>query len=161
LFPVSCSGRMNYYILKQDQRILNQPMVMSCPKGIDPVEWIRGTVQPAPPSSMRFAMSPNSSKNRPAIISGILTFFHERFIELLNGLGVDNFQHFPVELKNPEGGIEHTYSVINVIGLLSAVDKSASVFTPMPTGGPGHLRSFKIDPAKAEGQRFFRLAEAP
>jgi hypothetical protein len=152
---------MNYYILRQDRRILNQPTVMRCPREIDPVEWIDGTLRPAPPIPLRLTLSANSSTSRGAIIGGLLTLFHQRFREDLTSLGIDNIQYFPVELQNPEGAIEHSYFLINVFGLLRAVDVSASVFEPMPTGGQGDLRSFKIDAAKAMGQRFFRLAEAP
>jgi hypothetical protein len=71
-------------------------------------------------------------------------------------LGIDNIQYFPVELQNTEGGIEHAYYLINVLGRLKAEHVSASVFAPMPSG-KGDLLSFKVDPAKAVGQRFFRL----
>jgi len=152
---------MSHYILRQDQRILNQPAVTRCPREIDPVEWIEGTVRPAPPSPLRLVLSENSGTARGAIIGGLLTLFHQRFRDDLTSLGIDNIQYFPVELQNPEGGIEHNYLLINVLGLVRAVDVSASVFEPMPTGGQGHLKSFKIDPAKAAGQRLFRLAEAP
>jgi hypothetical protein len=152
---------MNYYILRQDHRIPNQPTVMRCPDEIDPVDWIEGTVRPAPSSPLRLVMSERSGTFRGVIIEGLLTLFHQKFKDDLTSLGIDNIQYFPVELQNPEGGIEHKYHLINVLGLLRAVDASASVIEPMPTGGQGRLRSFKIDPAKAIGQRFFRLAEAP
>jgi len=76
-------------------------------------------------------------------------------------LGIDNIQYFPVELENPEGQIETKYSLVNVIGMLDAVDKSSSVIEPRATGGRGWLRSFKIDAAAARGKRLFRVVDAP
>lgn len=155
------ADKMNYYILKQDDRILEQPSVMSVSSDIDPLEWIDGKILMSPPPPARLSMSPRSSKFRGAIIGGLVTLFHQRFIDELTRLGVDNIQYFPVELENPEGKIETTYSLVNVVGLLKAVDVQASDIEDMGTGGRGHLKSFKIDPAATKGQRIFRIVEAP
>ena len=76
-------------------------------------------------------------------------------------LGIDNLQYFPVELENPEGEIETQYSLVNVIGMLDAVDKANSSIEARATGGRGWLKSFQIDTAAARGHRIFRIAEAP
>jgi len=152
---------MNYYILQQDPRIIEQPSLLRCPENIDPLELLRGKILPVPDTPIRLSLSPRSSDYRGCIIDGIVTLFHKHFIEGLTRLGIDNFQRFPVELTNPEGGIELAYSLINVIGLLEAVDVKQSVIEPRETGGRGQLYSFKIDPTKTMGQRLFRLAEAP
>jgi hypothetical protein len=152
---------MNYYILQQDPRIIEQPSLLGCPENIDPFDLIRGKILPEPNTPIRLSLSPRSGDYRGCIIDGIVTLFHEYFIEELTRLGVDNVQHFPVELTNPEGEIELAYSLINVIGLLEAVDVNQSVIEPRATGGRGQLYSFKIDPTKTMGQRLFRLAEAP
>lgn len=152
---------MNYYILQQDPRIIEQPSLLNCPSNIDPFDLIRGKILPVPNAPIRLSLSPRSSDYRGCIIDGIVTLFHEYFITELTRLGIDNFQSFPVELTNPEGEIEIAYSLINVIELLEAVDVKKSVIKPRATGGRGQLYSFKIDPAKTMGQRLFRLAEAP
>ena len=152
---------MNYYILQQDPRIIEQPSLLGGPKNIDPFDLIRGKTVPVPNTPIPLSLSPSSGSYRGCIIDGIVTLFHKYFIEGLTRLGVDNFQSFPVELTNPEGGIEFAYSLINVIGLLEAVDEKESVIEPRATGGRGQLYSFKIDPTKTMGQRLFRLAEAP
>jgi hypothetical protein len=152
---------MNYYILKQDPRILDQPSVMDLPDDIDPLDWIDGKILPAPPSPLRLSLSPISGKFRGCIIGGLVTLFHQVFIDELTRLGIDNIQYFPVELENPEGEIEFTYSLVNIIGLLKAVDVQASVIEPRPSGARGRLKSFKIDHAAARGQRLFRIVEAP
>lgn len=151
---------MNYYTLRQDQRIPGQPSVMSCPEKLDPVELIDGKLLPDP-GPLQLALSPRSGDIRGCIIEGLVTLFHEDFRDLLTRLGVDNIQYFPVELKAPDGMIERAYSLVNVLGLLEAVDVSQSVIRPRAGGVRGQLYSFKIDPAKALGQRFFRIVEAP
>ncbi len=151
---------LNYYILKQDPRILEQPIVMGCPENFDPLDWVDGRIL-ADPGLLRFSLSPRSGKFRGGIIEGLVTLFHQRFIQELTRLAIDNIQYFPVGLENPEGEIELTYSLINVIGLLEAVDEKDSIIKPCPTGGRGDLYSFKIDPAKTRGLRFFRIVEAP
>lgn len=151
---------MNYYILQQDPRIMDQADILRVPANIDPGDLVDGEILPDP-GPLRLSLSPRSGKFRGGIIDGIVTLFHQRFIAELHRLGVDNFQSFPVELVNPDGGIELTYSLINIIGLLEAVNEKESVIKPWAGSWGGQLYSFKIDPAKAKGQRLFRLKEAP
>lgn len=151
---------MNYYILQQDPRIMDHAYAMRVPPNIDPLDLVDGKMVPDP-GPLRLSLSPTSGKFRGGIIDGIVTLFHERFIAELIRLGVDNFQHFPVELTNPDGGIELTYSLINIIGLVDAVNEKESIIKPRAGSWGGQLYSFKIDPAKTMGQRLFRLAEAP
>lgn len=152
--------KMNYYILQQDPRIIEQPSLLRCPENIDPLDFFDGKILPDP-GRLQLSLSPRSGKFRGGIIDGLVTLFHQRFIAELIRLGVDNFQSFPVELVNPEGDIELTYSLINIIGLLEAVSVKESVIKPRAGGWRGQLYSFKIDPAKTVGQRLFRIVEAP
>ncbi|GGF14034.1 hypothetical protein [Flavobacterium limi] len=152
---------MNYYILQQDPRIIEQPSLLSCPENIDPIALVGGKKLPVPNTPICLSLSPRSSDYRGCIIDGIVTLFHKYFITELIRLGVDNFQSFPVELTNPEGEIEIAYSLINIIGLIKAVNEKESVMKPRYGGWGANLYSFKIDPAKTMGQRLFRLAEAP
>lgn len=150
---------MNYYILQQDHRIMDQASVMRVPPNIDPLDLFDG--KPVPdPGHLCLSLSPRSGKFRGGIIDGIVTLFHERFIAELIRLGVDNFQSFPVELVNPDGGIELTYSLINIIDLVDAVNEKESVIKPRAGSWGGQLYSFKIDPAKTMGKRLFRIKGA-
>ena len=151
---------MNYYILQQDLRIPDQPSVMRCPENLDPLDWIDGKIM-TDPGSLRLSLSPRSGEFRGEIIGGLVTLFHRDFIKELTRLGIDNIQHFPVELEAPDGMIERAYSLINIVGLIEAVNEKESIIKPRATGGRGQLYSFKIDPAKAMGQRLFRIVEAP
>lgn len=152
---------MSYYILQQDPRVPEQPSVLACPENIDPEQWISGERMDGPRSPVRLQMSPRSGKFRGDIIRGILTLFHEALRNELTRLGVDNVQYFPVELLNPEGEVETKYSLVNVVGMLDAVDSANSVIVPRATGGRGELKSFKIDPTATRDLRLFRIPEAP
>jgi hypothetical protein len=152
---------MNYFIFQQDPRVPEQPSVLSCPEDIAPEEFLKGKHMTVPRNPLHLKMSERSGKFRGAIIAGVLTLFHNRLCDELKKLGVDNLEYFPVDLENPEGQIEQKYSLVNVIGLLDAVDHASSVIVPRPVGGRGDLKSFKIDPAKARGLRMFRIPEVP
>ena len=152
---------MNFYILQQDPRVPEQPSVLSCPEDIAPEEFLKGKVMAVPRNPLHLKMSARAGKFRGVIITGVLTLFHDVLREELLRLGVDNVQYFPVDLENPEGVIEKKYSLVNILGLLDAVDKSNSVIVARATGGRPDLKSFKIDPAAARGHRIFRIPEVP
>ena len=152
---------MSYYILRQDLDIPGQPSVLRCPDDLDPLELLDGKLVTPLPQPLRLWLSPDSGKFRGCIIGGLLTLFHQVFRDELTRLGIDNIQYFPVELQNPEGQIEYKYSLINVLGLIEAVNEKGSVIKPRAMGGRGELHSFKIDPARIRGQRLFRVVGAP
>jgi len=152
---------MSYFILQQDPRVPNQPAILRSPKQFEPADWIDGTPLPTPAGPLRFQLQPRSERYRGCIIGGLVTLFHRVLIDELSRLGIDNFQHFPVELETPEGEIETPYSLINVLGLVAAVDQEHSTIERKEDGRIAQLGSFTIDPAKAQGARMFRLAEAP
>lgn len=152
---------MGYFILEQDPRIIEQPAVLQCPADFDPEQWIAGRVMNAPKNPIRFVLSPRSPKYRGCIIGGIATLFHNAFQTELTRLGVDNIQYFPIELENPEGGIETTYFLANVIGMFEAVDVERSVIEPMAMGGRGWLKSFTVNESATQGKHIFRITEAP
>lgn len=152
---------MNYYLLMQDDRIPELPSILSCPDNINPMEWVEGK-EMADPGPLHFVLPRGTEKGRGCIISGIVTLFHEILIAELNKLRIDNIQYFPIDLETPEDGrIEKTFSLINVIGLIDAVDKEASDIEYLKGLSRGLIKSFKIDPVKARGQRLFRIPEAP
>jgi hypothetical protein len=152
---------MSYFIFQPDPRVPEQPSVLACPQDIAPEEFLMGKSMSVPRNPLRLKMSERSGKFRGAIITGVLTLFHNRLRDELKKLGVDNLEYFPVDLENPEGQVEQKYSLINIVGLLDAVDQANSVIVPRATGGRGDLKSFKIDPAKTQGLRMFRIPEAP
>lgn len=81
---------MNYYIIQQDPRIIEQPSLLNCPENIDPFDLIRGKVLPVPNVPIRLSLSPRSSDCRGCIIDGIVILFHEYFINGFTRLEVVN-----------------------------------------------------------------------
>jgi hypothetical protein len=152
---------MSYFIFQQDPRVPEQPSVLSCPKDIAPEEFLKGKHMTVPRNPLHLKMSERSGKFRSAIIGGVLTLFHNKLCDELKKLGVDNLEYFPVDLENPEGQINQKYSLVNIVGLLDAVDRADSVIVPRFVGGRGDLKSFKINPKKARGLHMFRIPEVP
>ena len=152
---------MNYFTLQQDPRVPEQPSVLSCPEDIAPEEFLEGKHMKVPRKPLHLKMSERSGNFRSAIIAGILPLFHNKLLEELKKLGVDNLELFPVDLENPEGEIVQKYSLVNIIGMLDAVDQGKSELVPRAVGGRPDLKSFKIDAKKARGHHMFRIPEVP
>ncbi len=83
----------------------------------------------------------------------------DRMIEALRDAGVDNLQLFDADITNDSTGEKLTgYRVVNVLGLVSAVDTNASKGRAL-----AHKQFFEklvIDPSRAGGRLMFRLAES-
>ncbi len=82
-----------------------------------------------------------------------------RLIATLGSAGVDNLQLFDAEIVNKKTGEKiGGYQVVNILGLVSAADQSASKSRPL-----AHVQFFEtlvLDEARARGQLMFRLAES-
>jgi hypothetical protein len=152
---------MGYFILQQDPRVPGQPSVLSCPEDIAPEEFFEGKHMKAPRKPLHLKMSERSGNFSSAIIAGILPLFHNKLLDELKKLGVDNLELFPVDLENPEGEIVKKYSLVNIVGMLDAVDQGKSELVPRAVGGRPDLKSFKIDAKKARGHHMFRIPEVP
>ncbi|NVJ18616.1 imm11 family protein [Myxococcus sp. AM010] len=102
-------------------------------------------------------------------MSGGAVLASERFIQVLRGAGVNNFQCFPALLVNPETQKQRSgYFLFNVLGLIKAADMQKSSFeTLMEADAEGvdvSLVSFNnivLDGTKSRGLHMFRLAESP
>ena len=152
---------MNYYILQQDPRIEDQPFILSCPDGFDSIEFCEGKLLKDSNIPLKFKLPPGSGNFRGGIIDGIATLFHDILRDELIRLGIDNIQYFPVDLEEDNGEIEEGYNLVNIIGLIDAVDRNESVFEIGKHGNIDHLFSFKIDPKKVFNFRIFRIVGAP
>ena len=152
----------SYCILQQDDRVPGQPTVLRAPEGLDPEVLLGGEELDLPEQPVRVAMNPRSGSFRGDVIDGIVTLFHDALRDELGRLGVDNVQYLPTELENPEGELEGKYSLVNVVGLVDAVDRDRSRIEPNPGGdGLGTLYEFEIDPEATRGLKLFRIVHAP
>ena len=149
-----------YWVLEQDLRIPGQAAVMDVPDDFNILDWMSGRVIQPPPREMVLTLRQGSADYRGDIISGVVTLFSEELIESLTKFGVDNIQHFDVELKDPiSGEIEYGYSLVNIVGLIACVDSDVGEMAPLDR--PTSLERFSIDISKTRDVPIFRLQESP
>ena len=151
-----------FYILDQNAEIEGSAAVNDLPESIDPLDWIRGKIMPAPPKDLVLNLSEASGDGRGDIIDGLITLYSDKLKKVLTDFGIDNIQYFPVKLRDPKDGtLERGYWIANIIGLIECVDKENSTLIPLPSGIGNDLGPFQIMASKTKGVPLFRLAEAP
>jgi hypothetical protein len=155
-----------FYILDQDAEIEGSAAVEDLPESMDPIDWIRGKIMPAPPKDLILNLSEASGDYRGDIIDGLITLYHDELKKSLTAFGIDNIQYFPVKLRNPPGSkrpmpVESGYWIANIIGVIECVDKENSTLIPLPSGIGEDLGPFQIMESKTKGAPLFRLAEDP
>ena len=90
---------------------------------------------------------------------GSVTLMSKRFLEILQGAGVDNLQVFPAIVKSEKDGtIWEDYFAVNVLGMVSCAVLPKSTYSEIM---PGHYRfqELAIDAEKAKDALMFRLHE--
>lgn len=91
----------------------------------------------------------------------------QKLVDAVRACGVDNFQTYQAKLLNEQTGDTWTnYLVVNVIGLISAVDLERSTaikIADRPYGAVGlyGINELVFRPELVRGLRLFRLAEDP
>ena len=92
-------------------------------------------------------------------LRGSITLASKRFLDILQGAGVDNLQVFPVVIKSEKDKTTwDNYYAVNVLGAISCADLERSEYDEIM---PGHyiFDELAIDAAKAKGALLFRLHE--
>jgi hypothetical protein len=105
----------------------------------------------------------------PHFMTGEAVIVSKQFIDVLLGIGVQNFQSFPAVLINPETGKKRgNYFLFNVLGLIKAADLSQSSFDMLMEGDPNGVEvplvafnHLVLDEKKIRSLKMFRLAEDP
>ena len=90
---------------------------------------------------------------------GSVTLMSKRFLEILQGAGVDNLQVFPAIVKSEEDeSVWNDYFAVNILGMISCADLSKSTYDEIM---PGHyiFDELAIFPEKTNGALLFRLQE--
>lgn len=84
-----------------------------------------------------------------------------RLHDALTDSGVDNVEFLPVKLTNRATGEMHKYFAFKVIGLVSAAESSESIISSFDGDQliDSSIEKLVIDPGRAHGLFFFRLAE--
>jgi hypothetical protein len=86
----------------------------------------------------------------------------EDLVEAIQEAGVDNLQVYSAIIRDPDSGATHTnYKAVNIVGLVSALDRAKADIEPDPPFGnlAMLLNSAPLDESKAGDARLFRLAE--
>src|SRR3712207_5509476 len=154
---------MQYYLLRQDLMARGAPGIRGLPDEIDPLDWMRGKVMPAPASPLRLTLSDASGDDfRGDLIDSLVSIASDKLKSALTAFGVDNVDYFPVELVHPRKRVpEPGYWLVNVVGRVNCVDVANSTVHAGAGGRGVDLESFKIDEARAPEQPIFRLDEDP
>jgi hypothetical protein len=87
--------------------------------------------------------------------------FSRRMVQVLGQLGVGNIETYPASVVYQPTGAVLDYGVVNVIGLVEALDHTASDLIMSSRGRLIGINSMRLDPAKCQGLDLFRLREQP
>jgi hypothetical protein len=134
------------------------------------IKWNRGvkitTQVPRPLPYILQPLNPQSSDDSPympAYLNARGLLFRDDLIQALHDCGVDNFDAYEVVITDPDNGAVYTnYKMLNLIGLVSAADMSASQATlhdNVPLIDVDFDR-LVVDESKTRGALMFRLAES-
>lgn len=85
--------------------------------------------------------------------------FSQRFIHILDSLGVDNIQYFDADVTYAPTGAKHDYKVANIVGLVSALDMNQSEVILSRQGNVLDIEEMHLDEQKLEGYKICRLKE--
>lgn len=118
------------------------------------------------PEPVVFGVSGPADASPGHFLGDTIPVVSKQFIEILTGLGIDNFQTFSAVLRDKESGKEWSdYFAFNVVGLLDTADmRSSSADVIMGGGATPELVDFEtlvIDLSKTRGQLMYREMRSP
>jgi len=148
---------MSYKLLRQDSHPDNWSVL--CVEDVEVHLLNRGVPLTEPPSLARVTLS--------ALGLGVCDYLEspcpivsDRMRRAFEGVGVENLEWYPAELKVEIVDTLHTgYWIMNVIGRVACVDQGASDVEQAEDGTITELRCFRCDPQRAYDMDLFRLAE--
>lgn len=85
--------------------------------------------------------------------------FSQRFIEILDTLGVDNIQYLDADVTYEPTGEKLSYKVANVVGIFSGLDMEQSDVILSSQGNVLSIEKMRFDDSKLDGHKIFRLYE--
>ncbi|AGC44006.1 hypothetical protein MYSTI_02690 [Myxococcus stipitatus DSM 14675] len=130
-------------------------------EGID--SWLTGASFLSPPhATIELDWDPETSGVKKTMYASPMPLLRKDVFQVLEELGVDNIDAYPVEIRHADTGIiDKDYVAFNVLGAVMAADLSKSHYSD--PSGTGRLDmdfdSLTIEPSKAQDLLFFRLAE--
>ena len=157
------TAKPKYYVL--DAGTYDHPMalVYEIPDPNDDDSWWGGQTFLNPPAETLVAEIRTGHEhgvllpfyNAPSLMSDA---FHEALLEA----GVDNLEVYDAVIQSKDGSVVHKgYKAFNLVGLISAADRSKTVFRDPPgtTLIDASIEHLEVDGDKARGLKMFRLAE--
>lgn len=86
--------------------------------------------------------------------------FSQRFIELLERLGVDNIQYFNANVTYQSNPQKLAYKAANILGVISALDMEASEVVLTSQGSVITIEKMVLDEERLQGHKIIRLFES-
>jgi len=87
--------------------------------------------------------------------------FSRRFVNLLAQLGITNIDYYDASVTYAPTGAALDYSVANIIGIASVLDREKSRFNADADGFIIELLKIAVDESLCAGQKLFRFQERP
>lgn len=85
--------------------------------------------------------------------------FSQRFIDILNSLGVNNIQYFDADVKYAPTGEKLAYKVSNIVGIVSGLDMDQSEVILSARGNVLQIEKMCLDEEKLKDHKICRLQE--
>lgn len=85
--------------------------------------------------------------------------FSERFIGILDKLGVETIQYLDAAVSYGPTGAKVPYKVANIVGLVEGLNREASDLDLSPKGTVLSIEQMQLDEEKLSEQKIFRLQE--
>lgn len=163
-----------YFVWGSDAGLSDSYMYASkAPNGLNFASWITGeALVKEPPVATLIGDTDSPTTLSDMILTQFeLPILSPKTISVLEKLGVDNIQYFPINIKNWQTGeLEKSYRIANIVGLVYCLDKKHATFNTLPEDENkiSWLQQYRIleekIPAKASGKKtplVFRLGEFP
>lgn len=159
----TASNAPSYFVLQSkhdDHTMMLRPL-----QPIEGVNWMSGQrFAGAVPRPLHARIVGGYEKNTvPPVYAPAVPMMRNDLLASFRRFGVDNIDAYPLVVRNKVTGEEiEGFSAINIIGLVSAADPSATEYS---VDNPSRLIDadidrLTIDPARTGGALLFRLAEA-
>lgn len=160
---------MSFYILSQ-YLTDGSATINRAPQGLEPSDFLKGKwiEENSLPSIVRpsldriFDMHPQSGDGRGDIMDGIVTLFHDDFIDVLGEFGELPCQFFKCGIRDVKTGeLEGGYNIVNPLVRVNALDMDKSQYDLNSQGKPWFIETFHIIESETQGAPIFRLDEFP
>jgi hypothetical protein len=150
---------MEYYILDEVAGNQDIPYIGELPEELDMINVIMGKpLSLNLPIRLPVKIDDESVVVYPDMMTADIPLFSKKLKNLLDGLGINNINYFPVELFDEASGkvVAHYY-----LGIINGLIKCLKSGVETSPAGRRIIKNPIIDPTLTDGQMLFRLYERP